>query len=59
MEGCKWWARVLPRRCDGELRCLLFRTFVGARDVFACAIVYWCEVRETVCSWRGLYYRVV
>ena len=25
-----------PRRCDGELRCLLFETFVGMRcDVFA------------------------
>ena len=26
-----------PRRCDGELRCLLFETFLVVRcDVFAC-----------------------
>ena len=38
-----------PRRCDGELRCLLFETFLGVRCyVFAC-----CDCL-LVQSWRNI-----
>ena len=51
-----------PRRCDGELRCLLFQTIVGVCcDVFACCNCVLVRSRRNILGglWRGLYHRVV
>ena len=51
-----------PRRCDGELRCLLFETFLGVRcDAFASCNCMLVRSRRIILggSWGGLYHRVV
>ena len=51
-----------PRRCDGELRCLLFETFVDVRcDVFTSCNCVLVRSRRNILGgpWRGLYHRVM